>query len=231
MALGSVLSRVSFPRSPACGRTPAACPAQTLPSPDALQGPLRARGSGCGTLMQGLRAAAAAEASQVAGKMLALGRRQVPLLLEPALQLKDLSLREEHPGLPAAARLRPLAVLARLTVSRRFERLLQLAAFFGSVRSQPPLLAPWARCKSLEGLYGHSSEDRDPKLRGPRQPLVSSNRTISLPLLPRPPPLHQKTASLQPLPACRAPSVSAAPIPPASVLRGSASAVPDSKCL
>jgi hypothetical protein len=61
--------------------------------------------------------------------MLALGRRQVPLLLEPALQLKDLSLREEHPGLPAAPRLRPLAVLARLTVSRRFQRLLQLTAF------------------------------------------------------------------------------------------------------
>lgn len=57
---------------------------------------------------------------QTAGEVLALGRGQVPLLLEPALQLEDLSLREEHPRLPAAARLRPLAFLVRLTVCRRF---------------------------------------------------------------------------------------------------------------
>lgn len=102
---------------------------------------------------------------------------------------------------------------------------------FGSVLLQPPLLVPWACCRSLEGLYGHSFVDRDLNLRGPRQQLVSSSRTVSLPLLPRPPPLHQKTVSRQSQPACREPSGSAVPAPPASELRGSAAAAPDSKCL
>lgn len=50
---------------------------------------------------------------EAAGQELPLGSRKVALLLEASLQLENLSLREEHPRLPPAARLGTLRGLLR----------------------------------------------------------------------------------------------------------------------